>query len=248
VFILATAWALPCHAQVAGVWVSASGMLAVPAADTINQVSVVPFRLEQLETTSAYTLTRAPGIDIGAGVRFTHIAVGLSFSRISTQKPATIILSVPNPIVANRPASASATTQTALAHAESSLHVELGYIDDRPRRTIAILAGPSFFLTTQDVVGGVSYDEAFNPATFVNVATITQSQTQTTHAHAWGYHIDVDAGYYFTPVVGIGALVRFSRATAQLPNVLSTTQNNQASTTATTAGGFSVGGGLRLRF
>jgi hypothetical protein len=223
-------------------------MLSVPAANTIDQVSAVPFRLEQLETTSTYTLTRAPGIDVGAGVQFTHLAMGLSFSRVSTQKPATIILSVPNPIVANRPASASATTQTALTHTETALHVELSYLDNRPRRTLVISAGPSFFLTTQDVVGAVSYDEAFNPASFVNVVTITQSQTQTTRADAWGYHVGVDAGYYFTPVVGIGVLVRFSRATAQLPNVLDTTQNNQASTTVTTIGGFSVGAGLRLRF
>lgn len=247
-FVLATASAVPCRAQMAGVWVRASGMLAVPAVDTINQMSAVPLRLEQLETTSIYTLTRAPGIDIGACVRFTHVAVGLSFSHASTQQPATISLSVPNPIVVNRPALASTTTQTALTHAETALHVELGYVDDRPHRTVTVFAGPSFFMTTQDVVGGVSYSEAFNPETFVDVVSITQSQTQTARAHAWGYHIGVDAAYYFTRLVGVGALVRFSRATLQLPNALDAAQNNQASTSATTVGGFAVGAGIRLRF
>lgn len=247
-FVVIASSAVPCYAQLAGGWVSAGISFVAPATDTTSQVSAVPFRLEQLETTSTYALSRAAGIDLGGGVRFTRVAIGLSFSRATTQQPATIMISVPNPIVVNQPASASATTPTRLTHTETALHLELGYLDNRPRRTIAVFGGPSFFMVTQDLVGEVVYQEAFNPATFDDVVNITQSQAQTTRAHALGYHVGVDAGYYFTPVVGIGALVRFSRATVQLPNVLGATANDQPSTTATTVGGFSAGAGIRLRF
>ena len=61
-------------------------------------------------------------------------------------------------------------------------------------------------------------------------------------AAAVGFNAGVDLATYLTPTVGVGALVRFSRA------IIDLTQPDGGGSLAVTAGGLHVGGGLRLRF
>ena len=98
-------------------------------------------------------------------------------------------------------------------------------------------AGPSWFNVNQDLVTDVAYTElypydaaAFSSAT---VSRATKSKV--------GYNVSADVGLRLSRNVGVGGIVRFSRASLDLVAA-------NATTAKVDAGGLQVGGGLRVFF
>ena len=58
---------------------------------------------------------------------------------------------------------------------------------------------------------------------------------------AWGFNIGADMTYAVTPTIGVAALMRYTRGTVEFN--ISDTQ-----TADVKAGGFQIGGGVRLKF
>ena len=102
---------------------------------------------------------------------------------------------------------------------------------------VALSAGPSFFQVTQDVVGSVEVREAGAPFTTV---TVSQVPTTSVKKTAVGVNVGADVSVMATRHVGGGFLVRYATGSVDLPA--------GSAQVSLDAGGFQIGGGLRVRF
>ena len=102
---------------------------------------------------------------------------------------------------------------------------------------VAIFAGPSWFRVNQGLVTAVTVNETppFTTATFAN-ATVTESRKQRIGANA-----GIEASVRVWRAVGVGVLVRYSRATLSFSPAPGTDVKIKA-------GGLQVGAGLHFRF
>ena len=144
---------------------------------------------------------------------------------------------IPHPFFYDRPRSIAGSA-TGLTRRETALHLQLRWFVPMPGQVgLSVFGGPTFFNVTQDLVTAVDFSHSypFDEASFTGASTEEQS------ASAVGYHVGADVGFFFTSTVGIGALVRFSRASVDL-------MSEGDRTVSIETGGFQAGGGLRLRF
>ena len=116
---------------------------------------------------------------------------------------------------------------------ETAVHLEVRWFAPVAETIqLAVFGGPTFFAVEQDLVTAVGYDHTypFDEASFASASTMTRS------ASAIGFHAGADVGYFFSDVVGVGVLLRYSAATVNLP-----AENDRV--VPVDAGGFQVGGG-----
>ena len=192
--------------------------------------------VEKTTITTEYPATKGPAIDGGGAVRvWRNLAVGVNVSLARRSTDGSISGSIPHPFYfdAARPISGS----TPIERSENAVHLQAVWVIPVGRRLlIAPGAGPSFFSVKQTLVQSVSYTESYpyDTATFAS-ASVTQPS-----ASAVGFGASVDVSYYFTRYLGIGGLVRYARATVELPS--------HDSKVTVDVGGFEAGVGLRIRF
>ena len=79
-------------------------------------------------------------------------------------------------------------------------------------------------------------DFPHDTVTFTSATTVRAQKTQT------GFNVGVDVGYRLAPNLGVGGLVRFSRATLSFP------LTGSAADVSVDAGGAQVAGGIRFFF
>jgi hypothetical protein len=101
-----------------------------------------------------------------------------------------------------------------------------------------VSAGPSFWTVKQDFVSGVEITEGPPPFNTVDINSVTLVDES---ENAVGFNIGVDATYLVTRRLGAGAFIRFAGASVDMPTA-------GGGTVTLDAGGFQVGGGLRVRF
>ena len=180
-------------------------------------------------------------LDIGGALRLKPIGgfgVGLTYTSLSSREAASITGSLPNPLVFDRPRSFSVTTD-GLEHKEQAVHIQaLWFMPFVEKVDFMFSAGPSFFTVTQGFARGVTFTE--NPPSFDTV-TIDAVDVATLEESAVGFNLGADATYSFTPMLGVGAMMRFTWGTANFN--LAEGQDAEVR-----AGGFQIGAGLRLRF
>ena len=104
------------------------------------------------------------------------------------------------------------------------------------RLDVALSAGPSLFLVTQDRVSEVAVEEAGAPYTEV-LATPVKEAART---EAFGRNVGFDLTYRLARHLGAGVFVRWTEARAKLPEF--------GPDTTVEAGGLQSGLGLRFRF
>jgi len=191
--------------------------------------------VEKTTITTDYPATKGPAIDGGGAVRvWRNLAVGVNVSLARRSTDGSISGSIPHPFYfdAARPISGS----TPIERSENAVHLQAVWVIPVGRRLlIAPGAGPSFFSVKQSLVQSVSYTESYpyDTATFASASVAQPS------ASAVGFGASVDVGYYFTRYLGIGGLVRYARATVELPS--------HDSKVSVDVGGFEAGVGLRIR-
>jgi hypothetical protein len=209
--------------------------------ETFNDTLAYTARQETVTAAAAYLLPVGALFNVGGGFMFTPaFGIGLAVSGSAHQSTASVALSVPDPIILNNNATASATT-VVLQRTEGVMHVEALYATDIRRNfTIRVLAGPSFFRLTQDLVNGIGFSESLFPHQIRITGTDNSSYVGT----GWGFNAGADIAYYFTSRFGLGGLARYSRGTVELPVALGGT----GATFNYPVGGVNLGGGVRLRF
>jgi len=208
-----------------------------PTSTTFTTTATVPTYLESAAFETTYKVGNGPAFDGGVVIRIHGpFGAGVAVSSFRRTHDAAISGTVPHPFFYDAPRSISGTTPR-LKYSELGTHVQLAYLASNGKVDLSIAGGPSWFHVMQDVVTDVSYADSYpyDVATFsaatINKATKTQI----------GFNVSYDVGMRLSPVIGVGVLVRFSRALADL-----TGGNIRAG--QVTSGGFQVGGGLRLVF
>jgi len=166
------------------------------------------------------------------------LGVGLSYNFVSNSGEGTISGSLPHPQFFDQPRTFTASEDD-LAHSENAFHFQaVWFVPFTEKVDFTISGGPSLFNVKQELIRSVAFSE--NPPSFTSV-TIDSVEVIELRDSAWGFNIGADMTYALTPSIGVGALIRYSRGTVEF-------NLSDSQTADVTAGGFQIGGGLRLRF
>lgn len=177
--------------------------------------------------------------DISAGYRVRrNLGLGIGYTRMSSSSGGTISGSLPHPLFFDRPRPFSEPLAD-IEHKEQAVHVQLLYFMPFVENVDFVFsAGPSFFTTTQGFARGVTFSEV--PPSFDTVI-IESVDRATLEESSVGFNIGADVTYAITPMIGAGAMIRYTRASVDFDLA-------EGQSASITAGGFQIGAGLRLRF
>lgn len=164
---------------------------------------------EKRSFTAKYETKSGPTFDIGGGVRlWGGLGAGVAVTRYSKDSDIAITGSVPHPFFFNQPRAIDGITPG--KREETAVHVDAVYVVPVNKRVqVAIFGGPSFFSAKQTVVSNFAYSQSYpyDTAAFTSATSAEESKSVT------GFNVGADVGYYFTDVIGVGGIIRFSRAT-----------------------------------
>jgi opacity protein-like surface antigen len=167
-----------------------------------------------------------------------NLGVGLTFGFLGNSGEGRVSGSLPHPQFFDQPRSFSADA-TNLDHSERSVHFQAIYfMPFTDKVDFAFSAGPSLFSVKQGLVRNVSFSEI--PPAFTSVTIDSIDAPEITDS-GWGINLGADMTYALTPRIGVGALLRYTHGNIEFN--LSDTQRTDIG-----AGGFQIGGGLRVRF
>jgi hypothetical protein len=148
-----------------------------------------------------------------------------------------VAANLPHPFYFNQPRRVAGAS-SGLRHEQLGLHAHAMWLLPFSERVqAAIFGGPSYFRVKQAMASNVSYAEAypFDSAEFTSLETTKQT------AKKLGYNVGAEVSYYFSQYVGVGVIVRMTRATVDMPTT-------DGSTVAMEVGGTHAGAGIRFRF
>lgn len=179
----------------------------------------------------------AVAFSVGGAVKIVpQFWVGVQYGMSDTKSSASVTAVIPHPILFNTPRTVEGSVDN-VAHTEQNVHVELMYALPLHAVDVKVMGGPTFFNVKQDFVSNVSLNETypFDTATFAGATTKRLSET------AVGFNAGVDVSYPLTSKLGIGGLVRYSRADVKFDDA-------EVGAHTVKAGGVEALGGVRLRF
>jgi hypothetical protein len=177
-------------------------------------------------------------IDLAASYRlWKNLGVGVAVSVTSGNGKAEVTASVPHPFFFNQPRTVTGT-ENDIAHSETGVHLTLQYLIPATGRLHLVLeGGPSWVNVDHEVVTDVTVTESYP----YDTAAFGGAVTKSTKASATGFNAGVDVTWMFVESVGIGGIVRYTRADIDL-------QAAEGRTLALKAGGLQGGVGLRVLF
>jgi hypothetical protein len=177
-------------------------------------------------------------VDVGAGVRFwKSLGAGVAVSRATRSGSAEVNASVPHPFLFNQPRAIDGT-EAGVVHAETAVHLQLQYLVPASTRVHAVLsAGPSWLNVEQEAVTDVTVTQSYP----YDTAAFGGAVTRILKASAQGFHAGLDVTWMFSRSVGVGGLVRYTRADVDLDVA-------QGRTLAVKAGGVQGAVGIRVAF
>lgn len=197
---------------------------------------------ENLETATVdigYAFERAAMFEGGVAVRlWRRFGAGVALSRYSTDNAtATVDARIPHPFFFDQPRTVTGEVGE-LNRSERAVHMQVVYIVPASGRLRVLLsAGPSRMSVEQDLVTDIRYDESFP----FDTATFRSTTTRPFKGSAIGVHAGADVSYMLTRSIGVGGMVRVSRANIDIAGP----DNRRVSAEA---GGVQAGGGLRVVF
>lgn len=240
VFLLVLGWSADARAQAREwperIWLSVGGGVQ-PAANSFDDGFDVPLYAETERVTIDYPVKAGGVIAARGGYRvWRRFTVGLGVTRYSRRADAAVHARVPHPFFDNQFRDVEGTTSA--LRGETAAHLLLGWmmpLSDRLR--LIVTAGPSMMSVEQTVVTGVQFSEAYP----YDTAEFTGATTRRSTRRATGFHAGADMMWMFSPRLGAGGLVQFTRARARVAA-------GEERTIAVDAGGAQVALGLRLIF
>ena len=186
---------------------------------------------EQRTLAADYSVKSGMSLDLGGGYRvWRALAAGVSVTRFKNSGDVPVNGSVPHPFFFNR-----ARPVTGVApgvRQEMAVHVDaMWVVPIRPKMTLAVFGGPSFYSVKQTAVTDFDYNQSYpyDDVTLTRVIATDESSSVT------GVNFGADVGYYFTESIGVGGLIRFGRASVD------------TSIGSLDVGGPEFGVGLRIR-
>lgn len=212
--------------------------IAQPAATTFTGTTTKTVNLEPATFTTSYDAPKGQMFDGGVLVRVAGgFGVGAAFSSFTKSSPGSVAGTVPHPFFFNTPRAISGST-TSLERSETAVHVLVGFVAASKHVDVAVTGGPTFFNVSQDLVGDVAYTDTYpyDTAAFAS-ATVSKASVS-----KMGFNVGADVAYKFSKNVGVGGLIRYSKASVSFPLA------GTASGVTTDVGGMQAGGGIRFYF
>jgi len=193
--------------------------------------------LEESSTTRSYDGGTGLGIEVGAIYSITP-AFGIlgSFEVLSAEHDASLSTSVPHPLFFNQSRSAS-DEFAALEYKERALNVDAVYTLESGSFVVDVFGGMTLFITETELVDEITTNSVYP----FDEIEITNSGTTKLKESPIGFNVGGAFTYRITPVVGVSFQAKFSRATIGL-------QRDGGGPIDIDAGGFRIGGGIRLAF
>jgi hypothetical protein len=144
---------------------------------------------------------------------------------------------IPHPFYFNQPRAIDGTA-SGLQQTVLGTHIQALYLwPVNDKFDIMFSGGPSLIMLQQDLVSNVNFSETYP----YDTATYESAQLARTRRTGIGFNAGADLTYHFTQMLGLGVLVRYTRATISLPIA-------GASNVSARAGGAQAGVGLRVLF
>ena len=232
----------PAPARSAGpserIFVSVNGTYQLAGDDFGEDVTFTEYA-ETGRFSTDYDVKSGPAFNISAGVTvWRNVAIGVGVSRYSKDTPVEFTASVPHPFFFNRAREVTAAVD-GFEREELAVHVQARVMfQPSPKIQGMVFGGPSFFKVKQGIVTDFEIVETYP----YDTAAFSRAMSTTVDESKVGFNVGADVGYFFTRKVGVGGLVQWSAATIDAP------ASSGTGTVEIKAGGFQVGGGLRLRF
>ena len=219
------------------VFIGVSGGVQQSASDISDHFSFA--KNQETQTVDVkYPMKPSGLVDIGASFRiWKGLAFGAAFSRASGNGTAEVTSSVPHPFFFNQPRIITGT-ESGIQHAENGVHLQVQYIVPASGSVRVIVgAGPSWISLEQEAVTDVTVTESYP----FDTASFGGAVTKTVKASAMGYNAGVDVTWMFARSVGVGGLVRYTRADVDV-------EPAAGRTLAMKAGGVQGAAGIRFVF
>ena len=192
---------------------------------------------ETATVTADHRAKTAVPFNVGGAVRIVrHLWMGVQYAIADTKPSASISAVIPHPLLFNAPRAVEGSID-GVAHNERNVHVDLMYALPVRALDVKVMGGPTFFTLKQDFVSDVALTETypFDTATFAGATKKQLSKS------AVGFNAGVDVSYPLSSKVGVGALIRYSRADVKF-------NDSDIGQQTVRAGGVEAGAGVRIRF
>lgn len=184
---------------------------------------------------AAIAVSRSAGaggvFDVTGGLMIRqNLGGALSFSTRSSKGDGTLTASIPDPIFFDRPRAVTDVVRD-MGYSERWLGFLAAWVVPAGERLdVTVLAGPAVAWVKVDAPVAVAVSEgAAAPDVTLTLDSIDKS--------FFGVQLGVDVRYMLTDTFGVGGFARFQRASGEIQG------GNDV-----TAGGFQLGGGIRLKF
>jgi hypothetical protein len=219
------------------VHVSVSGAYQATANDFSDRLEFER-NVETGSTEVDYPIKGGFVFDAGVGFRlWKSLGAGVAVSYFTRDDNAATTSSVPHPFFFDQPRQVTGDA-TGVNRSETGVHVQAMYLVNAGGNLRLVLSGgPSFLNVQQDLVSEVVVTETFP----FDTAAFGSARTEQAKGSAVAFNVGADVMWFFSKNVGVGGLVRFSRATIDL-------DAPENRTVSVDAGGVYAGGGLRVIF
>jgi hypothetical protein len=151
---------------------------------------------------------------VGGGFMLNRfVAIGMGYSRISSERAVSLFADVPHPTFFNANATDTGAAGT-LSGTESAIHISFAVVPVRSRRLeLRLMGGPSFFTLKGEMVREIEYEQTFDSLAPQQAIAIRGMSTGQASGSAVGYHLGADLTYFFHRLVGIAGGFRVGQAT-----------------------------------
>lgn len=240
-------WATSAFAQASGLVIVGVGVQK-PAKSSITQSAEFPIRQETASFQADYPLATATAFDVAGGALFNRtFGLLIGVSRSSKDKTATETISLPHPFFFNQYATDTATTDQALTHSETAVHLDVVVAPATTGKVrLYLFAGPSYITVKQNLVSDVDLVEMLNPDTLAYAVRITGFHYREDSPSAWGFNGGATVAYMVNRNVGVGGTLRVSRAKVDLLDAQLSTLQGHDVTQSVSVGGVSATFGVTL--
>jgi hypothetical protein len=187
---------------------------------------------------SVYTFLKPkpiPGIEAGAALRLSNFSIGATWMRSTAVFTDSVTATIPSPQIGGAARVVRGET-VGLGRSQDAIHLECAVTLGHDKWVASVFAGPSLIKANQTLVTGISVQEQSGGGAIIAGFRSQEMKTP----RAVGFNLGFEASRFFTDHFGIGADVRYSRASVKVQ--LGSGESKLV------LGGYHVGYGLRFRF
>jgi hypothetical protein len=203
---------------------------------SFNEARRFTLFLEEATFSSRYRGGRGPVFEVGALYTIRNeLGVGGAVEIHGSGYDADFQQALPHPFFFRRPRQVSGNLVD-LSYSETAVHLDAVYTRPlRPQMTLDLFGGPSFLLTSTEVLANLVVEDVYP----FDAVTLQRTELRKLDASPLGFNVGASVTYKLSARFGVDFTARFSRAKVEItpPGGAAIDFN---------AGGFRAGGGIRI--